>query len=108
MDSIDETIDPCDDFYYYTCSNWIKNHPVPPTESHWNQFEILGQQLDNQIRDLLEKNDEENDPHIVKVAKDVYSACMDVGMIFPPNQTKRPLITYNSLNLYSCIIIQKE
>ena len=89
MDSIDETIDPCDDFYSYTCSNWIKNHPVPPTESHWNQFEILGQQLDNQIRDLLEKNDEENDPHIVKVAKDVYSACMDVGMIFPPepNQT---------------------
>ena len=27
--SIDETVDPCDDFYAFTTNNWRKSHPIP-------------------------------------------------------------------------------
>ncbi|CAF4350989.1 unnamed protein product, partial [Adineta steineri] len=30
LESIDETIDPCEDFYQFACGTWLKNTPVPP------------------------------------------------------------------------------
>lgn len=79
LDGIDPLIDPCEDFYSYACGKWIRNHPVPPTENHWNQFEILDKKLDRQIRQLLEEEGSEDEPKIVEAAKKVYKACMDFG-----------------------------
>ncbi|CAK5112653.1 unnamed protein product [Meloidogyne enterolobii] len=29
LNSMNATVDPCDDFFEYACGNWIKQHPIP-------------------------------------------------------------------------------
>ena len=33
LTAIDKTVDPCVDFYQYSCGNWMKNNPIPPDKS---------------------------------------------------------------------------
>ncbi len=44
------SVDPCTDFYEFSCGGWIKDHPVPPTQSHKNQFQVVEDRLQLQIK----------------------------------------------------------
>src|SRR5580692_11048193 len=35
LDQIDHTVDPCVDFYEYTCKKWIASNPIPADQSSW-------------------------------------------------------------------------
>lgn len=50
---IDKSVDPCEDFYQWSVGTWMKNNPVPSTESRWMSFNILAQQNDKKLQDIL-------------------------------------------------------
>src|SRR3954454_11989361 len=35
---IDNTLDPCTDFYAYSCSKWMKSNPIPSDYPEWVSF----------------------------------------------------------------------
>ncbi|CAG4983508.1 unnamed protein product [Colias eurytheme] len=75
---MNKEVDPCTDFYEFSCGGWIKKNPVPEWATSWDQLSKLREQLTSDLRDLLEAQDGPNSPESVKKAKALYRTCIDV------------------------------
>lgn len=78
--NIDSTVKPTDDFYQFVNGNWIKNNPIPETESRWGSFNELEVQNKNKLRSILEEasSDKTAKPgsNVQKIG-DFYAVAMD-------------------------------
>lgn len=77
--SIDSSVDPCTDFFAYSCGGWLKQNPIPPDKTSWSAAAKL--QDDNKVllRGILEEagaGGASRDPVKQKIG-DYYAACMD-------------------------------
>lgn len=59
--SIDKTVDPKDDFFMYANGNWIKNNPIPESESRWSAFNVLAEQNNILLKKILEEASQNTD-----------------------------------------------
>lgn len=75
--SIDDQIDPCDDFYAFSCNQWIKNNPIPDGKSMWGTFGKLEQQNQMVVKTVLERNYTEFNSTAEKKAKMYFESCID-------------------------------
>ena len=79
LNAVDKSLDPCVDFYQYTCKKWIDSNPIPgdqPTWSHGSKLNLWNQGV---LRDVLEKAsvDDSKRNAIDQKIGDYYASCMD-------------------------------
>lgn len=77
LNSVDFTVDPCEDFYAFSCNKWIKENPIPSGKPMWGTFGILEQQNQLAIKNVLEKPLLELKSKSEKKAKLYYQSCLD-------------------------------
>lgn len=53
LNSRNDAVDPCEDFYKYACGNWKSNHSSRTTEESRNVFDILLEENELVLKRLL-------------------------------------------------------
>src|SRR5579884_189606 len=77
--AMDKTVDPCVDFFHYSCGNWIRSNPIPADQAAWDVYAKL--QNDNQqllwgiLRQAAAPNPDRSG--VEQQIGDFFAACMD-------------------------------
>ncbi len=82
LTAIDKTVDPCVDFYQYSCGNWMKNNPIPADKTRWGRFNELDEHNLYILRDLLDQAQAPGKHSAIQQkVGDYYAACMDESTV---------------------------
>src|SRR5579863_2846392 len=79
VNSMDTSVDPCTDFFTYSCGSWIKENPIPPDQTSWSVYSKLEDDNKAILREILESSAlpaGKRDALTQKIG-DYYAACMD-------------------------------
>jgi len=79
VSSMDKSVDPCVDFYQYSCGGWQQKNPIPPDQTSWGVYGKLYQDNLNFLRGILEQAAATKGQRdtVTQEIGDFYAACMD-------------------------------
>ncbi len=80
---IDKSINPCENFYQYSCNGWFKRNPLPPDQTSYGRFTELFELNRLHLKQILEdasKPDPNRTPNEQKIG-DEYASCMDTANV---------------------------
>ena len=82
--NMDKNISPQEDFNLYVNGSWIKNNPVPSTETRWGSFNEVTNLNQTYLRKILEeaasKTDHEKGSNLQKIGDFYYTAMDSVSL----------------------------
>ena len=80
---IDKNIDPCDNFYQYSCSGWFKRNPLPPDQTEYGRFTELYELNRLHLKQILEDAAKPATTRTANEQKigDEYASCVDTDAV---------------------------
>ncbi len=81
---IDKTVDPCENFYRYSCNGWFKRNPLPADQAAYGRFTELYELNRLHLRQILEAGGRALRPRAranEQKIGDEYASCMDTATV---------------------------
>ena len=78
--NMNTSVDPCEDFYNYSCGGWVDDNIIPPGRGIWGVFNQLDNRNQIRLKKLIE-GDMDSDVPAIQLARQLYSACNDLDTI---------------------------
>ncbi|XP_022176698.1 membrane metallo-endopeptidase-like 1 isoform X3 [Myzus persicae] len=76
VESMNKSVDPCEDFYQFACGNFAKLHKIPKTAVSNDRFIEVDSSMLVLVRDFLERDDVEDEPSSISKSRRLYRSCM--------------------------------
>ncbi|EIW60033.1 Metalloprotease [Trametes versicolor FP-101664 SS1] len=89
LSSLDESQDPCENFYDFANGGWLKAHPIPSDKGSFGNFEALAQQNRRILQQILSEDastrfsevsalaSTDYDEQILKKIRGLYASCLN-------------------------------
>ncbi|XP_031705969.1 phosphate-regulating neutral endopeptidase PHEX [Anarrhichthys ocellatus] len=77
LSKMDQSVNPCEDFYSFSCGSWLKENPIPEDSSSYGIYPWLRQNVDLRLKELLEAPSDPDELEAVTKAKILYRSCMN-------------------------------
>ncbi|CAF0843396.1 unnamed protein product [Rotaria sordida] len=83
LESINETVDPCENFYEFSCGKWIKNAKIPAQNSKQNPQSQMKTNLQNALVDLISSSptNGKTESKAIINARHWYNSCINESAI---------------------------
>src|SRR5580698_81898 len=82
LTSMDRTVDPCVDFYKFSCGGWQKNNPIPADQASWSVYAKLANENQQFLWGILEADAKAaNRTPVQQKVGDYFAACMNTSAI---------------------------
>lgn len=78
---MDDTINPCDDFYNFACGNFMKETEIPKGSMLVSHFTETSDIVEDQLYAILDEKINPNDSAPFNMVKRFYKACMNTTLI---------------------------
>jgi putative endopeptidase len=80
--SMDRTVDPCVDFYQFSCGGWIRNNPIPPDQASWSVYAKLANENQQFLWGILQEDAKATQRTAVQQkVGDYFESCMNTDAI---------------------------
>jgi putative endopeptidase len=80
--SLDRSVDPCVDFYKFSCGGWMKNNPIPSDQASWDVYSKLANENQQFLWGILvEDAKATNRTPVQQKVGDYFAACMNTSAI---------------------------
>ena len=80
---VDTTVDPCENFYRFSCNGWFKSNPLPPDQVAYGRFTELAELNRLHLKQILEETAVPAATRSANEQKigDEYASCMDTDAV---------------------------
>ena len=113
--AMDTTVQPCQNFYLYSCGTWIKDNPIPADQARWDVYGKLTYENELFLWGLLQEAGKTSATRTANEQKigDFFHACMDESAVekagaAPLDDALHQIAALQSLNQLPALLARQQ